>query len=211
MILGFDTSGAYVGTALWRDGDVVAAHYVDMARGQAEHLMPMIEQTMADAQAVLPDLTAIGVGIGPGNFTGIRISVSAARGLALALGIPAIGVSLLDGLALDAEGPTLTCLKAPRGAFYLQRQGGGLDRAAALVAADELKTWSAPGLTVIGEDSAALAAELGLKNAPSAYAPASAIARLAAQRAGTPQPRPAPLYIKPADAAPSRERGPAIL
>ncbi|GAB5448680.1 tRNA (adenosine(37)-N6)-threonylcarbamoyltransferase complex dimerization subunit type 1 TsaB [Gymnodinialimonas sp.] len=211
MILGFDTSGAYVGTALWRDGDVRAAHYVDMARGQAEHLMPLIEQTLDDATASLADLNAIGVGIGPGNFTGIRISVSAARGLALALGVPAIGISLLDGLALDAKGPTLTCLKAPRGAFYLQRQGGGLDRAAALVAQEDLSAWGAPGVTVIGQDSAALADRLGLKNAPSAYAPASAIARLAAMRADTPQPRPAPLYIKPADAAPSREQGPTIL
>ncbi|MBY4894930.1 tRNA (adenosine(37)-N6)-threonylcarbamoyltransferase complex dimerization subunit type 1 TsaB [Rhodobacteraceae bacterium N5(2021)] len=211
MILGFDTSGAYVGTALWRDGDVATALYTDMAKGQAEHLMPMIEDTLANAQVTLDDLRAIGVGIGPGNFTGIRISVSAARGLALALGIPAIGVSLLEALAHGAQGPTLTCLKAPRGAFYLERQGGGLDRAAALVAANDLHDWAAPGLTVIGQDSAVLAAALGLPNAPSAYAPASAIARLAALRIGTPQPRPAPLYIKAADAAPSREQGPTIL
>ena len=102
MILGFDTSGAHVGTAIFDGTDVPAAHYIDMRKGQAERLMPMIEETLADAKISLSDLTAIGVGIGPGNFTGIRISVSAARGLALALGIPAIGVSLLDALALKA-------------------------------------------------------------------------------------------------------------
>jgi tRNA threonylcarbamoyl adenosine modification protein YeaZ len=211
MILGFDTSGPWVGTALFRDGDVPAAHYVDMAKGQAEALMPMIEDTLADANAKLTDLTAIGVGIGPGNFTGIRISVSAARGLALALDIPAIGVSILDALAFNAPRPTLATLNAPRDHLYLQRTGDGVDRAPALVAKSDLADWITPGITLVGQDSPDLSATHNIAHAPAAFAPASAIARIAATRLATPQPRPAPLYIKPADAAPSREAGPVIL
>ncbi|MBF9043365.1 tRNA (adenosine(37)-N6)-threonylcarbamoyltransferase complex dimerization subunit type 1 TsaB [Rhodobacterales bacterium HKCCE4037] len=210
MILGFDTSGPWVATALLRDDEIVAGHHADMAKGQAEHLMPLIEQTLADGNATLSDLTAVGVGIGPGNFTGIRISVSAARGLALALGIPAIGVSLLDALALDAPRPTLAALPAPRDALYLQRFGAGIDRAPALVSAADLPGWLAPDVTLVGPTAADLAATNGLPLAPSADI-APAIARIATTRAATPQPRPAPLYIKPADAAPSREAGPTIL
>lgn len=211
MILGFDTSGPYCGTALFHDGDVIAAHYENMAKGQAEHLMPLIGRTLADADAALDDLTAIGVGIGPGNFTGIRISVSAARGLALALGVPAIGVSLLDALAYRAPRPILTVLNAPRDHVYLQRFGDGADRAPELVAKADIAEWLIPGITLVGQDSPALSRVLGIAHAPAAFAPASAVARIAAERAHIVHPRPAPLYIKPADAAPSRYRGPAIL
>lgn len=210
-ILAFDTSGPWVGTALLRDGNVRAAHYVDMAKGQAEQLMPMIEQTLSDAGTALDQLDAIGVGIGPGNFTGIRISVSAARGLALALGIPAIGVTVLDSLAFEAQRPTLTTLNAPREMLYLQRYGADVDRPAALVARTDLASWITPGITLVGQDSPQLSSEHDIAHAPAAFAPASAIARIAATRFGTAQPRPAPLYIKPADAAPSREKGPTIL
>lgn len=211
IILAFDTSGPWIGTAVFRDGDVQAADYIDMAKGQAERLMPLTEQTLADAKTPLQDLTAIGVGVGPGNFTGIRISVSAARGLALALQVPAIGVSLLEGLAFDGPRPLLACINAPRGAKYLQRFGAGVDRPPELVTEGAFADWLCPDVTIVGQDSAELAAMLGVSNAPAAFAPVSAIARIAALRASTPQPRPAPLYIKPADAAPSREQGAVIL
>ncbi|WP_224813762.1 tRNA (adenosine(37)-N6)-threonylcarbamoyltransferase complex dimerization subunit type 1 TsaB [Hasllibacter sp. MH4015] len=211
MILGFDTSGPWLGTALYSDGDIRASHYVNMAKGQAEHLMPLIERTLADADASLADLTAIGVGIGPGNFTGIRISVSAARGLSLALGVPAIGVSGLEALAFDAPQPTLTVLAAPRDQLYVQRHGDGVAKGPALIARDDLPLWTVPGITLIGQDSPVLEEEFGIPHAPAAYAPAAAIARIAATRIGTEQPRPTPLYLKPADAAPSRETGPRLL
>lgn len=210
-ILAFDTSGPWVGTAVLRDGDVASAQYIDMKKGQAERLMPMVEETLEVAQTRLANLDAIGVGIGPGNFTGIRISVSAARGLALALGVPAIGVSLLDSLAFKAPRPCLTTLNAPRDMVYAQRLGDGLDRPATLIPRSDLPQWVTPGVALVGQDSPELSAELGIAHAPAAYAPASAIARIAALRLGTEQPRPAPLYIKPADAAPSKEKGPLIL
>ena len=71
-----------------------------MEKGQAERLMPLISELLAEAGVVLADVTAIAVGTGPGNFTGVRIAVAAARGLALGLGVPAIGVTRLEALAL---------------------------------------------------------------------------------------------------------------
>jgi len=84
-----------------------------MARGQAERLMPMLEEMLAQAGHAWRDLAAIGVGTGPGNFTGIRIAVSAARGLSLALGVPAIGVSGFEILARIVEEPALLMIPAP--------------------------------------------------------------------------------------------------
>ena len=64
-----------------------------MDKGQAERLMPLLEEVLAEGGIGWADLTALAVGTGPGNFTGVRIAVAAARGLALGLGIPAIGVT----------------------------------------------------------------------------------------------------------------------
>jgi len=183
-----------------------------MAKGQAERLMPLIAEVMAAGGAALPDLDAIGVGIGPGNFTGIRISVSAARGLALALDIPAVGVTILEALALDMPRPLLACLDARREHLYLQRFADGADRAPHLVACDDVADWALPGLTIIGDDAAALSARLGAAHAPRPPSPAPAIARIAALRRHEPDlPRPAPLYLRAADAAPARDSGQVML
>jgi tRNA threonylcarbamoyladenosine biosynthesis protein TsaB len=71
-----------------------------MARGQSERLVPMLEDLLAEGGVAWRDLDAIGVGIGPGNFTGIRIAVATARGLALGLRVPAVGVTGFDAPAL---------------------------------------------------------------------------------------------------------------
>ncbi|SNS69496.1 tRNA (adenosine(37)-N6)-threonylcarbamoyltransferase complex dimerization subunit type 1 TsaB [Antarctobacter heliothermus] len=212
LILGFDTSAAHVGAALFDGGDVIAAAHEDMARGQAERLMPLLTEVLAEAGLGWGDLDALGVGVGPGNFTGVRISVAAARGLALSLGIPAVGVSLLEAAALDTPGPVLSCLTAPREQAYVQSQGMMPDIHAQLVAvADIPPVWSQPGLTCVGSAAEAVAAHLSATSTPARYAPASAVARIAASRWRDPLPRPAPLYLKPADAAPSRDAPPVIL
>ncbi len=94
-VLAFDTSAAHCAAALMLKGQVVS-RVEEMSRGQGERLMVMLEEILAESSITWGDLDAIAVGVGPGNFTGIRISVSAARGLALGLGIPAMGVSLFD-------------------------------------------------------------------------------------------------------------------
>ena len=106
-VLAFDTSAAHCAAALLSDGQIVQ-RVDEMARGQAEHLMPMLEEMLSHSDLTWRDLDAIGVGIGPGNFTGIRISVSAARGLALGLGKPAIGVSTLEAQTLGLTGTVVS-------------------------------------------------------------------------------------------------------
>ncbi|TIR27501.1 MAG: tRNA (adenosine(37)-N6)-threonylcarbamoyltransferase complex dimerization subunit type 1 TsaB [Mesorhizobium sp.] len=73
----------------------------DLGKGHAEHLMAVIETALEASGAGYPDLDAVAVSIGPGSFTGLRVGVSTARGLALALKIPAIGVTTLEALAAE--------------------------------------------------------------------------------------------------------------
>ncbi len=194
-VLGFDTSGGWCRAALLRGGTLLAARDEVMARGQGERLMPLLEEVLAQGGLTWRDLAALGVGVGPGNFTGIRISVAAARGLALGLAIPAIGVSRFEALALD--GPALPVLvAAPRGQGWVKRPGD----------APELCDISALSGPVIADaDFPSLAVTLP------AHPLAEAIARIAAARMATPQPRPAPLYLREADAAPPSEAPPALI
>lgn len=179
-----------------RAGAVVAERHEEMAKGQAERLMPMLEEMLAEAGAGWRDLTTIGVGIGPGNFTGVRISVAAARGLALSLGIPAIGVSRLQALAEDGPLPVTVLEDARRGEAYRQHFPDG-----------------APGLVTLA-DLPVTGPEIG-SAARDGIAPALplavAIARIAARRAATQQPRPAPLYLRGADAAPPSDPPPVLI
>jgi len=125
-ILGIDTSAAACSAALWRDGTVLAAERQAMARGHAEALMPMIERVLASAGLGYRDLAAVAVVAGPGAFTGLRIGLAAARGIALAANIPAIGVSAFAAIAagipaaLRAGRAVAVAIDTKRGDLYLQ-------------------------------------------------------------------------------------------
>lgn len=207
LALAFDTSAAHCAAALMAGDVVLAERREDMGRGQAERLMPLLEEILAEAGKTWRDLTVIGVGVGPGNFTGIRISVSAARGLAMALNIPAVGVSALDALALDA-GPAIAAIAAPRGALFWRPPGGDPVQT-------QLEEMDLPpalnGANAIGHAAEQIAALTGGRALAPKHPLAQAIARLALRRldSGDLTP-PAPLYARAADAAPSRD-APVVL
>jgi tRNA threonylcarbamoyladenosine biosynthesis protein TsaB len=195
-VLAFDTSGPWCAAAVLARGRVLAHRHEVMDRGQGERLFAVIGAAMDEAGVDWPQVAAIGVGIGPGNFTGIRIGVAAARGLALGLGVPAIGIDRFAALALD--GPALPALvPAPRGMAWLAAPG---------TAPEAVDPAALPGPFIAGP------AEFpGLAATPPAHPLAVALARLAELRRHIPQPRPAPLYLRPADAAPPAEAPPLLL
>jgi tRNA threonylcarbamoyl adenosine modification protein YeaZ len=211
IILACDTSGPYCGTTILRGGDVIAARHVEMQKGQAEALMPLIEETLHEAGLAYGDLTRLAVGTGPGNFTGIRISVAAMRGLALSLGIPAIGVTLFDALSVGAPRPFLACLQATKNELYVSEIHADWRSDPVQRKLDEIDAPTAPECICIGHRSDEVAAHLGLTAQPAAYAPASAIARFAAGVTPAPGARPAPYYLRAPDAAPPRDPAPVIL
>ncbi|MBF4160289.1 tRNA (adenosine(37)-N6)-threonylcarbamoyltransferase complex dimerization subunit type 1 TsaB [Nocardioides acrostichi] len=102
MLLTFDTATPLVSAALYDDGRVVAERSAQAPMKHGEQLAPLIEGVLTDAGALRIDVTAIGVGVGPGPFTGLRVGLVTARTLALALEIPVYGVCSLDVLAVEA-------------------------------------------------------------------------------------------------------------
>ncbi len=99
VILAFDTATRVATSALVRDGELLGER-----TGQTRAVLAAAAQLMADARLEAGDLGGIAVGTGPGSFTGLRIGLAAARGLALALELPVAGVSTLDALAAGAPG-----------------------------------------------------------------------------------------------------------
>ncbi|MCF1709162.1 tRNA (adenosine(37)-N6)-threonylcarbamoyltransferase complex dimerization subunit type 1 TsaB [Tabrizicola sp. J26] len=205
-VLGFDTSAAHCAAAVVSDGQILASRTEAMEKGQAERLMPMLEEVLAEAGLTWRDLSAIGVGTGPGNFTGVRISVAAARGLALSLGIPAIGVTTFDALSFGLSAPVVTLVDARRDAVWLAAQDLSPMQADLSALPDNLR-----GRHFVGHVAEAAATALGGTAVAPAHPLAVAIALIAEARRGTPQPRPAPLYLRAADAAPSSDPPPVIL
>lgn len=127
LLLGFDTSAGRCSAAVAEGGTLREARSEELSRGHAERLMPMIQDVMASAGVVWSDLDALTVTIGPGSFTGVRTGIAAARGLALAVPIRVVPVtvfSVLADIALtrtpDDQKPVVAVIDARRQQVYAQ-------------------------------------------------------------------------------------------
>ena len=201
-LLGFDTATTACSVALWAGGGVAAHRCVAAAAGHAEMLVPLLREVAAEAGTGLASVDAFAVTIGPGSFTGIRIGLATARGLALAAGRPLIGLSTLEVLAAgvpesERDSPILAALDARRGGLYVQL----FDRALRpLCAPRAASTEALPGLLGERIDGCPLivtgtGSEAAVKSLPRAiearratgspWPDARVLARRAAGRAGT--------------------------
>src|SRR5712692_9540545 len=111
-------------------GGIVASETIALARGHAEAVMPLIARVMDLADVEFAELDRIAVTTGPGSFTGLRVGISAARGIALAAGKPAIGLSTLTGFAApliaeDDSTHVVAAIDARHDNVYLQVFGAG--------------------------------------------------------------------------------------
>jgi tRNA threonylcarbamoyladenosine biosynthesis protein TsaB len=122
-LLAIDTAGPRLQLALLREGrtDTLVE---DMPTGQAERIFPAIAELLARNGAAYADLTRVATTTGPGSFTGVRIGLSAARGLGLALDLPVIGVPSLLAISLATVGATVVLLDARRDEAYFQLFSG---------------------------------------------------------------------------------------
>lgn len=121
-ILALDTSSGACSAAVRVGGETVARRFEVMQRGQSERLMPMVQDVLADAGLRLAGLDLIAVTVGPGAFTGLRIGLSAARGLALATGKPCFGVTTTQAVAAAAGGEAalLVAIDSKRADLFVQ-------------------------------------------------------------------------------------------
>src|SRR6476619_363697 len=109
-------------------GAILVSESVGMLRGHAEAIMPMIARVMDAARCEFADLDRIAVTVGPGSFTGLRVGIAAARGIALASGKPAVGLSTLAVFAApliaeDDTSPVVALVDARHEHVYMQVLG----------------------------------------------------------------------------------------
>ena len=127
-LLALDTSTEYCSVALWLDGET---HFDGCAAGQrhSQLVLPMIDALLGRLGVPLADLDALAFGEGPGSFTGLRIACGIVQGLALAIGLPVVGVGTLAAMAQAANAPhALCCLDARMNEVYAaayRRAGSG--------------------------------------------------------------------------------------
>jgi tRNA threonylcarbamoyl adenosine modification protein YeaZ len=195
-------------------GGVIASETTVMARGHAEAVMPMIARVMDAAGIEFADLDRVAVTTGPGSFTGLRVGISAARGIALAAGKPALGLSTLAGFAApliaeDDSTHVVAAIDARHDHVYLQVFGAaGRTLVAPRIASlrDAVRAAMTGPARIVGSGARLMAAAWPKEaDAPLQVQQRGApdigwIARLAAASEGYGPPK--PLYLRAPDARP---------
>lgn len=213
-VLALDTALQACSVALFDAGsdEPIATMSKRMERGHAEALIPIVASVFAEAGMSLSDVGRIVVTTGPGSFTGIRVAVSAARGFALATGLPLVGVTTLTALSApllaEDEGVAVAAaVDARHGRVYFQMfapGGRNLVPARLLPARDAARSIGSGGVQIVGSGAEAVADALGSSRVeifPDEIPDPVWIARLGAVAAAPSRP-PRPLYLRPADAKP---------
>ncbi len=216
-VLAIDTAlGACSAAVLdTESGGLVASESLPMIRGHAEALMPLLKRVMDEAGMTFPDIDRVAVTTGPGSFTGLRVGIAAARGIALAADKPAVGLSTLSAyaaphMAADDRFPVVAAIDARHAHVYLQvfSAGGRTLTAPRLAALEEaVQAAAQTSCYVVGSAAQAVAAALAQADASPAGVDARAapdIAWVARMGAVVPegQSPPKPLYLRAPDAQP---------
>ena len=216
-VLAIDTALAACSAAVLdtEHGGIVAAESLPMTRGHAEALMPLVARVMHQAGIAFSDLDRVAVTTGPGSFTGLRVGIAAARGIALAADKPAVGLSTLTAyaaphMAEDDSVPVVAAIDARHGHVYLQVFGpGGRTLSAPRLAPlrEAVQAASAAPACIVGSAAQSVAAGLSQADAEPAAVdarPAPDIAWVARIGAGLPegQSPPRPQYLRAPDAQP---------
>jgi tRNA threonylcarbamoyladenosine biosynthesis protein TsaB len=207
IVLALDTALAATSAAVVRDGEALATYSEPMERGHSERVGGLVRRVMAQSGVGFPDLDRIGVTVGPGSFTGLRVGLAFAKGLAVALNRPCVGVGALEALALShgVAGSIGAAIDARRGQIYFQAFEDSATVGTPEVLTIEAANQRLDGLKIlVGSGAALLTAPAGAVIDLRAYADPLAVARLA-ERVEHPT-RPAPLYLRAPDAKTIAER-----
>jgi tRNA threonylcarbamoyladenosine biosynthesis protein TsaB len=213
ILLAIDTASTLCAACVYdSEADAELGRAVlDLGKGHAEHLTGVVDDAMRQACVGFPELGRIVVSVGPGSFTGVRVGVAAARGYALALKIPAVGVTTLEAIAAEARSRAgsrtiMAALDAGRGEVNLAVYDGDgallfgpiatTLQGAAAVATEHMPLLVGSAAKMVAEEARA---ELEI-DAQGSTTDIGVYARLgAAKDIGD---KPKPLYLRDADAKP---------
>ncbi len=120
-ILGFESSAKSAGVALMEDGVLLAEAFQNTGLTHSATLLPMAQDLLSRCNLNISDVSVVAVANGPGSFTGLRIGLAAAKGLAWGREVPVLGVSTLEAMAygiLPFRGLIVACMDARRGEIY---------------------------------------------------------------------------------------------
>jgi len=213
-----DTSTELGSVALFEDGRLVAEEAMRVSNAHGESLLPMVSALFARVGWEPGDVERWGVGVGPGSFTGVRVSVATAKGIAIATGAELVGVTSLDALAygLGPADLVVSLVRAGKGELFVQaRRGEGLalspshvrleDIGARIAALDPVGVVVAASEAAGEVDWSALGTQVLLVVEPPHDAPrASAVGRIALTRSPDDLAALEPLYVRPPEITPPK-------
>jgi tRNA threonylcarbamoyladenosine biosynthesis protein TsaB len=217
-ILAFDAALRACSAAITVDGQTAAQCFEQRSRGHAEVLVPMIDRVCAQSGVAFDTLDRVAVTVGPGTFAGVRIGIAAARGLAVSLDLPVVGITTLEAVAAGSlkdlaagEGHVTSVFDARRGQVYVQ----SFDPALAPLTLPQALTPEAAvaalpqgaglivgdGVTILGDGLTLARRDLRVV-ASNTQPDAAVVARLALDRptAAPGSGAPHPVYLRPPDA-----------
>jgi tRNA threonylcarbamoyladenosine biosynthesis protein TsaB len=195
IVLAVDTCLGACSAAVCEDGQVLARISEPMMRGHQERLAPMVAEVMAQAGLAFSALDKIAATVGPGSFTGLRVGLSFAKGLALALDKPCVGVGSLEALAAGTSGTLIVAADARHAQVYWQAFEDGAPLGPA--ALSPIETIAGDPALLVGPAASLLAARFPDAEVVESAAPdPAAIARIAMTSDAPPK----PLYLRKPDA-----------
>ena len=219
LILALDTALSATTVVVARDDRIIASRCNPMERGHQERAAVLVAEAMAEAGVAFEALDRVGVTLGPGSFTGVRVGLALAKGLALAWETPLVGVGSLEALAASVRAPGITAaaIDARRGRVYLQMFKNGaalshpdvvnIEAAQAMIETLELGPQPADALTLVGSGAEVLADLVpDVRIDPIVFPSPDALVRLTGLAVWSAAP-PSPLYLRGPDAKTLAERG----
>ncbi|MBV9078755.1 MAG: tRNA (adenosine(37)-N6)-threonylcarbamoyltransferase complex dimerization subunit type 1 TsaB [Methylobacteriaceae bacterium] len=215
-VLAIDTAlGQCAACVLDTEAGLLAEESIALERGHAEVLMPLLERVMSQVEGGFSALDRVAVTVGPGSFTGLRVGIAAARAIALAAGVPAVGVTTLSALIAPfmAEARSrlvAAAIDARNGRVYAQAlapSGRLVVQASVMTVRELVRALGSTAVTLVGSGASTVAVDawsVGLEalvHPGPTYPEIAWVARLgAAARPGEALPK--PLYLSPPDARP---------
>ncbi len=191
LVIGIDTSGTFVRLSILQ-GNSLVIQRDELKQSGVDRLFPLIHEMFQEKNLSWDMMKGIGVCIGPGNFNGIRVGVSAARGLSLSLGIPAIGINKFDAFALGNSEPLVVSVKSVKDNIFCRIGSTGQPF---VVDINNLRLSNVDNYSVVGFEAERISKQFGINFLAQKYNSSHAVALISSKQRGKHHSPPKPYYV----------------